>query len=59
MGFEDDPWVRSTSEAGNGLQRVLTIVENKGTIVLRDKGTIIAINQQLLLWGKDLNWPKS
>ena len=33
--FEDGPRIGNQSEAGNSLQRVRTIPENKGIIVLR------------------------
>ena len=35
--FEDGPRIGNQSEAGNSLQRVCTIPENKGTIVLRGR----------------------
>ena len=33
--FEDGLWIGNQSEVGNSLQRVRTIPENKGIIVLR------------------------
>ena len=73
--FEDGPRIGNQSEAGNSLQRVRTIPENKGIIVLRggvdqvplgqtkvqssaEFSAISGINVQLLLWCKDLNWPR-
>ena len=35
--FEDGPRIRNQAEAGNNLQRVCTIPENKGIIVLRGR----------------------
>ena len=35
--FEDGPRIGNQSEAGNSLQRVRTIPENKGIIVLRGR----------------------
>ena len=72
--FEDVLRIGSQSVTGNSLQRVRTLPENKGIIVLRGGvdqvppgqtkvqpakfRAISGINVQLLLWCKDLNWPR-
>ena len=74
MDFEDGPRIGNQSEDKHSLQRVRIIPENKGIIVLRGGWTrflrgqtkvqpakfraISGIQLQLLLWCKDLNWPR-
>ena len=69
--FEDGLWIGNQSEVRNSLQRVRTIPKNKflgagWTRFLRGQTkvqpakfrAISGIQLQLLLWCKDLNWPR-